>query len=34
MAAFRRYMDCAAHKDYVARHAGIVERLAAIQHEW
>ena len=34
MAAFRRYIDSPAHKDYVARHAGIVEKLAAIQHEW
>jgi quinol monooxygenase YgiN len=34
MAAFRRYIDSAAHRAFVAGPAKIVEKLAAIQHEW
>lgn len=34
MPAFRRYIESPAHRTFVAEHAGIVEKLAAIQHEW
>lgn len=34
MAAFRRYIDSAAHRALVAGPAKVVEKLAAIQHEW
>jgi stress responsive alpha/beta barrel protein len=34
MAAFRRYTQCQAHKDYVAGPARAIERLSAIQHDW
>ena len=33
-AAFRRYIESPAHQAYVAGPAKLVDKLAAIQHEW